>query len=267
MKNNRFLHSLFVLKRIVSPGFSVFFFFFMLILTSCKKEPGEGGAATIRGKLLCGNYNSPATAVAADDGIADESVYIVYGDNAIPDHNEKTSHDGSFEFRFLRKGAYTIYAYSVDKESPTPIETLVSRTIEIKEKKETVEVNDFVIYKEADKGGNSTIKGKVFLRDYDIAFANSVPQNQYYKSDEDVFIIFGNDTINDDNTKTSFDGSFQFDGLRKGVYQVYAFSKDSAKIHDCWGCSIYPDSAVIKTVEITENRQVILLPDIVILKN
>lgn len=245
----------------------VSFFLIFLFTISCKKDPGEGGAATIKGKLLAANYHSQTTTAGSDDGAAEEAIYIIYGDNTIADHNEKTSYDGSFEFKYLRKGTYTIFAYSLDKNSAIPVETIISKTIEIKDKKETMEVTDFIIYKEADKGGSSAIKGKVFMRDYDMAFTTL--QSEYYKSDEDVLIIFGNDTINDDNTKTSFDGSFQFDGLRKGIYKVYAFSKDSAKIHDppCTGCSTIPDSAVVKTIEITANNQEITLPDIVIFKN
>lgn len=244
------------------------FIYLMLLastITSCKKEPGEGGAATIKGKLLAGNYHSPEASVTSEDGIAEEVVYIIYGDHTVPDRNEKTGPDGSFEFNFLRKGSYTLFAYSLDKDSKIPFEAIVQKTIEINDKKEAVEITDFVVFKEADKGGSSSIKGKVFLRDYDIAFTTL--QSQYYKADEDVFIIYGNDTIQDDDTKTSYDGSFRFNGLRKGNYKLYVMSKDSAKIHDCFGCTIIPDSTIIKTIEITTNRQEILLPDFVIYKN
>ncbi len=243
----------------------VFVFSILIIFISCKKEAGEGGGATIKGKLLCGNYNSPTTAVTGDDGESNEAVYIIYGEKTIADHNEKTMYDGSFEFKYLRKGTYKIFAYSLDKSSKIPVETIVEKTIEIKDKKEIVEVTDFVIYKQAGKGGNSSVKGKIFLRDYNVAFTSL--DTAYYKPDEDVLIIFGNDTINDDNTKTSYDGSFQFNGLRKGIYKVYAYSKDSAKIHDCFGCTTIPDSAVIKTIEITANNQEIILPDMVIFRN
>ncbi len=237
----------------------------LLISISCKKEAGDGGMGTIKGKVLAGNYHSPDTPVMSDDGAAEEPVYIIYGDNSFPDHSLKTAADGSFEFDYLRRGNYTIYAYSMDKNSSNQAKTVITKTIEIKDKKEIVDVPDFVIYKEANKDGKSSIKGKVFLRDYDLAFTSL--QNQYYKSDEDVMIVFGNDTINDDKTKTSYDGSFQFNHLRKGKYKIYAFSADSSKIVACQGCTFTPDSTVLRTVEITTNNQEIILPDIVILKN
>lgn len=246
-------------KQILIPAALLVF----SIFCSCKKEAGEGGAATIKGKLLAGNHASPATVVTADDGAPDESVYIVYGDNSVPDDDKKTSYDGSFEFKYLRKGTYTIFAYSLDKNSPVPVETIISKTIEIKDKKETVEVTDFIIYKEADKDGSSSITGRIYQRDYDLAFTSL--QNEYYKPDEDVFLIFGTDTIYDIDTKSGNGGWYKFDGLRKGIYQVYSYSVDSAGI--VGGENSPPKIPVIKTVEITSNKQAIEAPTIVILKN
>lgn len=246
-------------KQILIPAALLIF----SIFCSCKKEAGEGGASTIKGKLLAANYHSQTTPVSSDDAAAGETVYILYGDNTIPDDNEKTSYDGSFEFKYLRKGTYTLFAYSMDKNSPIPVETIVSKTIEIMGKKETVEVTDFIIYQEADKDGNSSIKGRVYLRDYDLAFTSL--QNEYYKVDEDVFLIYGTDTLYDEDAKTGNGGWYQFDGLRKGIYQVYSYSDDSAKI--VGGENSPPKIPVIKTVEITANKQTAEAPTIVILKN
>ena len=117
--------------------FSIHLLFPIILSTSsCKKDPGEGGAATIKGKLLSANYHSQSASVGNDDGAAEEPVYIIYGDNTIPDHNEKTNYDGSFEFKYLRKGTYTIFAYSLDPDSKIPVETIISKTVEIKDKKE-----------------------------------------------------------------------------------------------------------------------------------
>lgn len=256
-----------------SPGSGCFKFFSsiavystLLILVSnsgCKKDAGQGGAATIKGKLLVSNYNSQVTPVGDDDGAAGETVYILYGDNTIPDDNEKTSYDGTFEFKYLRKGTYTIFAYSLDKSSAIPVETIVSRTIEIKDKKEVADLSDFIIFREADKGGNSTIKGRVYLRDYDLAFTSL--QNEYYKPDEDVFLVFGTDTIYDEDSKSGNNGWYQFDGLRKGIYQVYSYTVDSAGI--VGGKNSPPKIPIIKTVEIRSNKETVEAPTIVILKN
>jgi len=49
---------------------------------------------------------------------ADEDVFIIYGDNDdIADDNLKTNYDGTFKFTNLRKGSYTIFAYSKDESA------------------------------------------------------------------------------------------------------------------------------------------------------
>ena len=74
-------------------------------------------------------------------------------------------------------------------------------------------------------GGSSTIKGVIHAEVYDAA------GNLLYDYDiakEDVFIIYGNEASTFDNkTKTSFDGSFKFDFLEKGNYQVFVYEKDN----------------------------------------
>jgi hypothetical protein len=46
-----------------------------------------------------------------------------------------------------------------------------------------------------------------------------------------VFIVYGdNDEIYDDNIKTSYDGTFKFNNLRKGSYKVFAYNKDKSSV-------------------------------------
>lgn len=85
-------------------------------LSSCEKQPGEGGKAFIRGKVMTEErtvLSNPASAQAQYPA-ADEDVFIIYGDNLSPDDRVNTNYDGEFEFRFLREGKYTIYVYSGD---------------------------------------------------------------------------------------------------------------------------------------------------------
>ena len=63
---------------------------------------------------------------------ADEDVFIIYGDNdVIQDDNIKTNYDGTFKFNNLRKGNYTVFAYSKDESSVNSILTPIFRKIEI----------------------------------------------------------------------------------------------------------------------------------------
>jgi hypothetical protein len=85
-----------------------------LLYSACKKEAGEGGYATIKGKLYSGNAYSPKTAVSGDDVAVEEDVYIFYGNETVASDKITTAADGSFEFRFLQKGTYHLSAYSRD---------------------------------------------------------------------------------------------------------------------------------------------------------
>ncbi|MCH8318791.1 MAG: hypothetical protein IIA88_09915 [Bacteroidetes bacterium] len=81
---------------------------------SCKKEPGEGGTSSIRGKIIVRDYNVTFTTLNAEYDGADRRVYIIYGDNDIYDDDFRTGPDGYYQFKWLRKGEYTIFIYSVD---------------------------------------------------------------------------------------------------------------------------------------------------------
>ena len=86
-----------------------------VFLNGCKKDAGEGGTSTIRGKVLVYDFDASFQTVVDTYPAVDEDVYIIYGDDhSTYDENYKTSFDGSFEFKFLQKGKYKLFAYSKD---------------------------------------------------------------------------------------------------------------------------------------------------------
>jgi hypothetical protein len=74
-------------------------------------------------------------------------------------------------------------------------------------------------------GGTSSIIGRVWVRNYNADFSQI--NAEYWAEEEDVYIIYGNDTIHSDDTKTSYNGSYRFDYLQKGEYTLFAYSDDS----------------------------------------
>jgi hypothetical protein len=110
------------------------------------------------------------------------------------------------------------------------------------------------------KGGTSTIRGKVIVREYNRDF--TILRDVYPATKEDVYLIFGDDAVYGDNFETNFDGIYEFDYLREGTYKVFAYSKDSTLNYDLTSQEI----PVIKEVEITGKNQVVEVPDIYILK-
>ncbi len=92
----------------------IFILLFPMVLFSCKKEAGVGGSGTIKGKVSVSTYNGTIPTGITFDG-PDYDVYIIYGGtNSYYDDKITTSYDGSFEFRYLRKGDYKIFVYSRD---------------------------------------------------------------------------------------------------------------------------------------------------------
>lgn len=116
--------------------------------SSCKKEPGEGGFASIEGKVFLKNYDATYTILQSEYYAAGETVYIIYGNGTEIGNTVKTSYDGSFKFNYLNKGNYKIYVLGEDPTKPylsVPKEELVEVTISEKKQKEVLD--DFVIIK------------------------------------------------------------------------------------------------------------------------
>lgn len=115
---------------------------------SCKKPAGEGGRATIKGKIYMQNYNSTFTVIIDENYAAGENVYITYGDNPAVANTTKSSHDGSFEFPYLRKGKYTVFAVSKDPNSNGLTGTIaIKKEVLINDKKDVINVGDILIIK------------------------------------------------------------------------------------------------------------------------
>ncbi len=78
--------------------------------------------------------------------------------------------------------------------------------------------------KEAGEGGNSSIKGNVWVVNYNSTFTSI--NNEYVGADEYVYIIYGSDVSYGDRIKTNPEGGFEFKYLREGNYTIYVYSKD-----------------------------------------
>jgi hypothetical protein len=114
-----------------------------LIAPSCNKGPGEGGRASITGKVYAVNYNAAMT-IPTDSGyIGGQKVFIIYGDETAVGDNQDTNPDGSYEFQFLRKGKYKVYVYTKVKQNH--LDSAVIQNVEITERKQTVTLPDFRI--------------------------------------------------------------------------------------------------------------------------
>lgn len=128
------------------------------VTIACKKPAGEGGTSTIRGNIYVKNYNSNFSTLLGQYPGADVDVYIIYGNDATYGERTRSGPDGVFEFKYLRKGNYKVYAYSNDSVATVgppysmtnpnvnAPDMAVFKSGEIKKKKETVDLGTFLIY-------------------------------------------------------------------------------------------------------------------------
>lgn len=117
-----------------------------LVSYSCKKEEGDGGNSTIYGKVFVKDYNAEFTNLKEQYYGPGLWVYIIYGDKRDYGDRIQTNYDGTYEFKYLRPGNYTVYTYSKDSTLSTNALIPVIRQVEISDKKQEVEVSDLVIF-------------------------------------------------------------------------------------------------------------------------
>lgn len=119
---------------------------FAILLIGCQKEPGEGGQASIQGKIFVQEYNANCSELRAEYYVVDEEVYIIAGDDPSYFERVRTGPDGTYWFPYLRKGKYTVYAISEDCDNPKQ-DFAVEVEAEIDSRKQTLTLSDIVIIK------------------------------------------------------------------------------------------------------------------------
>jgi hypothetical protein len=245
-----------------------------VLSASCSKDEGEGGTSTIKGKLMVKQYDNGYRTLLSESAAADENVFIIYGtDHETYDEDYKTSYNGEYEFKYLQKGSYKVFAYTTDTtgvsvtgyvdENKPKIPMFAS--VDITKNGSTVTVPDFTILKNNDKG-SSTIRGKVFLKLYNNAV--NFLYNSYYVPDEDVFIIAGNGTASYfDDYKTSYNGEYEFTELPQGNYRIFSYSVDTTGVALNGSIDEHlPKIPVFIDVNVPGNNTEVSAPDISVIK-
>lgn len=124
--------------------------FILITLLSCEKEEGEGGQATLKGKVIFRQVYSNTLlgikdSVIAEYPYADERVYLSYGDNGIYDDDFRTDYKGEYKFDGLRKGTYTVYSVPPCKGCEKEVKP-TKQTVEITKGKGTTEAPIIYLY-------------------------------------------------------------------------------------------------------------------------
>jgi hypothetical protein len=132
--------------------YTIFMVLIFSFLWGCKKDAGEGGNSSIKGRVVR-EFRTVLTNPASSNGIfpaADVDVFIRYGDHVSPDDRAYTNPNGEFEFLNLRPGNYTVFVYSKDTSTKATVwdedHMPVIRATEISDKKQTVSLTEMRIY-------------------------------------------------------------------------------------------------------------------------
>ena len=132
--------------RYLVPMRALFTIIIAILFIQCEKEPGEGGQASIQGKIFVQEYNAGCTVLSSEYYVVDEEVYIIAGDDPSYFERVRTGPDGTYWFPYLRKGKYTVYAISDDCNNPGQ-DTTVQMEVEIDSRKQELVLPDMVIIK------------------------------------------------------------------------------------------------------------------------
>lgn len=220
------------------------------LMAACTKKEGEGGSASLRGSVQVKVCGADTTKPYATFMAQEEDVYIVYGAEDTYGDSKKTHYDGVYQFDYLRKGDYTLYAYSDNFNAQGSSEKVkVAKAVHIGKNGEKKELPMITIYKSVDNyEGTSVIKGRLFAYDWNAELTEI--KDSFYVKNKYVYIARQMDHYYFERQRTYYDGSFVFPFLPVGKYEVYAYGRDISAQD--------PQDLVptIKVVEITENAQV-----------
>ncbi len=140
-----------------TKNFTTFLYLICFSFFSCEKEPGEGGLASIQGKVYILEYNGNCTELRHEYYAVDEDVYIIAGDSPSYFERVRTGPDGTFWFPYLRTGSYSVYALSEDctlNPETLEVEMIIQNSpeaivvkVEISERKQKVIMDDIIVYR------------------------------------------------------------------------------------------------------------------------
>ena len=191
----------------------------ILMFVSCKKEPGKGGASKLKGRIVVDeysvyNYNHVRSYYAAD-----ETVYIVYGNNDYYGDRVRTNSDGYYEFSNLQHGEYHVYTYTENEQED---KKAVYADVNIESNGSVVDV-PYIKVRKYVSSGTVSVNGSLFVYDYNSDL--TMLKDTFYGANRYVYFGLKNKETYLDRVKTNPNGYFKFYNLLPGDYEVYAYSQ------------------------------------------
>jgi hypothetical protein len=237
-------------------NYLLFIAFFGLLITSCKKEEGYGGKATITGIVKERIYDKDFSVFQKEVASVDENVFIEFGDDDAVGDDVKTSASGAFEFNCLLPGTYRIYIYSEDSVTHTTNKkTPVIKEVHISSSDKTINIGDLTQFKTINvDDGTSSAEGVIGAQYYAKNYALIIGKD--YAKDQDVYLIYNNRSYSETRIRTLYNGKYAFSNLIKGKYQIFTYSENTDN------SGIY--NVITKNFEITQENQVVKIDSITV---
>lgn len=212
------------------PGLSLIFFVLIAVvsLSSCRKEEGFGGSASISGTIIEDFFNDDFSSRIYQRPAVDEEVFILFGEDDPPGDRVVTGINGDFRFDYLYPGRYYIYYRSQDSTAVPDDGWSEKIAVNL----DWDEQNDQgVLIKlntlEFDEG-DAAIRGVVKKVKYvdESRWPNLVIEYVDFAHEHEVYLTYGNHKAYDERVRTAHDGSFEFRNLIPGQYKVFLYSED-----------------------------------------
>ncbi|MDR2039627.1 MAG: carboxypeptidase-like regulatory domain-containing protein [Bacteroidales bacterium] len=190
---------------------------FLVTISSCNKDEGPGGSSSIEGYVYNVVHRDDNFSFTVDTVPAiKEDVFLVFGDDGYFGDDVETDRNGLYRFNYLRKGNYTVYAYS---EYADGSRDAISKDIKVRSGTERVE-NIYIHTGKAN--GTSMIKGSVYMHYYDkgskVDEGPAISTRVYIKN-------FGEETHFDD-VRVGDQGVFIFQKILPGKYEIWVPTED-----------------------------------------
>ena len=191
-----------------------------LFLFSCINQEGEGGTAMVQGYI----YN----VLHADDvynfepdtfPAAKTDVYLIYGDDAVYGDKMEAAPDGFFQFKYLTKGTYRVYAYC---SFPDGRREAVYDTVFVS--RGAIATTKDIYIHEGKMLDKSYVKGTLLANYYD---KNYLVEANVPAVGERVFIRKKDALYHFDDIRAGLGGVFMFQKLDPGEYEIFVLTEDA----------------------------------------
>lgn len=188
-------------------------------IISCINLEGEGGTAMVQGYIFKVLHHDDVFDFEPDTfPAAKTDVYIIYGDDAVYGDKMEAAPDGFFQFKYLTKGTYRVYAYS---SFPDGRKEAVYDTVFVN--RGAIATTKDIYIHEGKMHDKSYIKGTLLANYYD---KNYLINANVPAVGERVFIRKKDALYHFDDVRAGLGGIFMFQKLDPGEYEIFALTED-----------------------------------------